>query len=143
VLPNLDTLVAIGLDIFEFTSPLNGRPVTSRRLAFIIGARFVFPEQSPALMILDAFLLSLIQALSNTPLYLGERILHGLADLFGGIILLVIGVLVIVFVVAAVIVMLPAIILGFLVWLVTGSFFYAGIAFLVVALISIFAMAGD
>lgn len=94
-------------------------------------------------MILDAFLLSLIQALSNTPLYLGERILHGLADLFGGIILLVIGAVIIIFVVAAAIVLLPAILVGFLVWLATGSFFYAGIAFLVVALISIFAMAGD
>lgn len=117
--------------------------ITIQHLAFITGARFAFPEQSSALMILDTFVLSLIQALSNTPLYLGERILNGLADLFGGIILLAIGVLIIVFVVAAAIVLLPAILVGFLVWLVTGSFFYAGIAFLVVALISIFAMAGD
>jgi hypothetical protein len=94
-------------------------------------------------MILDAILLSLIQALSNAPLFLGERLLNGLADLFGGIILLVIGVLIIVLVVAAAIVVLPAILVAFLVWLVTGSFFDAGIAFLIVALISIFAMAGD
>jgi hypothetical protein len=92
---------------------------------------------------LDAFLLSLIQAMSNMPLYTGERILNGIADLFGGIILLIIGVLIIVFIVAAAIVVLPAILVAVLVWFVTGSFFYAGIAFLVVALISIFAMAGD
>jgi hypothetical protein len=94
-------------------------------------------------MVFDAFLLSLIQALSNAPLYVGERLLSGVADLFGGIILLIIGVLIIVFIVAAAIVMLPAILVAVLVWFVTGSFFYAGIAFLVVALISIFAMAGD
>jgi hypothetical protein len=95
------------------------------------------------LIVFDAFLLSLIQALSNAPLYVGERLLNGIADLFGGIILLIIGVLIIVFIVAAAIVMLPAILVAVLVWFVTGSFFYAGIAFLVVALISIFAMAGD
>jgi len=95
------------------------------------------------LMIVDAFLLSLIQALSSAPLYVGERLLSGMADLFGGIVLLVVGVLIIVLVVAAAIVVLPAILVAFLVWLVTGSFFYAGIAFLVIALISIFAMAGD
>jgi len=94
-------------------------------------------------MIVDAFLLSLIQALSSAPLYVGERLLSGMADLFGGIVLLVVGVLIIVLVVAAAIVVLPAILVAFLVWLVTGSFFYAGIAFLVIALISIFAMAGD
>jgi hypothetical protein len=53
----------------------------------------------------------------------------------------IIGVLVIIFIVAAAIVVLPAILVAVLVWFVTGSFFYAGIAFLVVALISIFAMA--
>jgi hypothetical protein len=92
-------------------------------------------------MILDAFLLSIIQPLATAPLFIGERILNGLADLFGGIILLVIGLLVIVFIVAAVIVVLPAILVAALVWFVTGSFFYAGIAFLVVALISIVGMA--
>jgi hypothetical protein len=95
------------------------------------------------LMVFDAFLLSLIQALSSAPLFVGERLLNGIADLFGGIILLIIGVLIIVFIVAAAIVVLPAILVAVLVWFVTGSFFYAGIAFLVVALISIFAMAGD
>jgi hypothetical protein len=92
---------------------------------------------------LDAFLLSLIQSLTNAPLYVGQRILTGIADLFGGIILLVIGVVIIVFIVAAAIVLLPAILVAVVVFFVTGSFFYAGIAFLVVAVISIFAMAGD
>jgi hypothetical protein len=40
-------------------------------------------------------------------------------------------------------VLLPAILVAVLVWFVTGSFFYAGIAFLIVAVISIFAVAGD
>lgn len=74
---------------------------------------------------------------------MGERILQGVADLLGGVILLVIGLLIIVFIVAAAIVLLPAILVAVLVWFVTGSFFYAGIAFLIVAVISIFAVAGD
>ena len=94
-------------------------------------------------MILEALLLSIIQALATAPLFIGERILNGIFDLFGGIIFLVIGVLVIIFIVAAAIVVLPAILVAALVWIVTGSFFYAGIAFFVVALISIFAWADD
>jgi hypothetical protein len=90
---------------------------------------------------LDVFLLSLVQGLPNAPLFFGERILTGLADVFGGVILLIIGILVIVLIVAAAIVLLPAIIVAVLIWFLTGSFFYAGIAFLVVALISAVAMA--
>ena len=92
---------------------------------------------------LELFLVTLIQGLTNSPLFIGERILTGLADLFGGVILLVIGILVIVLIVAAAIVLLPAIIVAVLIWFLTGSFFYAGIAFLIVALISAVAMAGD
>jgi len=92
-------------------------------------------------MILDAFLLGIAQALASAPLFMGERILTGIADLFGGIILLVIGVVVILFVVAAAIVLLPAILVAAVVLFLTGSFFYAGVAFLVVALISIVAIA--
>jgi len=90
---------------------------------------------------IDAFLFSVIQGLPNSSLFIGERILTGLADLFGGIVLLVIGILIIVLLVAAAIVLLPAILVAILVWFLTGSFFYAGIAFLVVALISLVAMA--
>lgn len=64
-------------------------------------------------------------------------ILTGLADIFGAAILLIIGILVIVLVVGVFIVLLPAIIAAIIVWFLTGSFFYAGIAFLVVALISL------
>jgi hypothetical protein len=64
-------------------------------------------------------------------------ILPGLVDLFGGIILLIIGILVIVLLVAVALVLLPAIIVAIIVWFLTGSFFFAGIAFLVVALVSL------
>lgn len=88
------------------------------------------------MMTLDGLLLGLIQYL-----FLQYGIITGIADLFGGALLLIIGVAIIILVVAAAIVVLPAILVAFLIWLVTGSFFYAGIAFLVVAVISIFAMA--
>jgi hypothetical protein len=95
------------------------------------------------MIIFDAFLFSVIQALSNTSLFFGERILNGVADLFGGVILFVVGILIIALIVAAAIVLLPAIIVAVVVWFLTGSFFYAGIAFLVVALISIVAISDD
>jgi hypothetical protein len=94
------------------------------------------------MFLLDSLLISAMYWLPSTWL-LPYGILTGLADLFGGVILLVIGVFIIIVVVAAAIVILPAILAAFLVWLVTGSFFYAGIVFLIVALISVFAMAGD
>lgn len=90
------------------------------------------------MIFLEAFLVGLVQ---NAPLYLGTRILHGFLDLFGGAILLIIGILIIVLLVAAAIVLLPAILVAVLIWFLTGSFFYAGIAFLVIALISLVAMA--
>jgi hypothetical protein len=93
------------------------------------------------MLMLDVFLLSLVQSLPNFHIYIGARILTGLADLFGGVVLLIIGILIIVLLVAAAIVLLPAIIVAVIVWFLTGSFFYAGIAFLVVALISLVAMA--
>lgn len=67
-------------------------------------------------------------------------ILTGFADIFGSLILLVIGILVIVLVVGVLLVLLPAILVAVLVWFLTGSFFYAGIAFLVVAIISLVAL---
>ncbi len=93
------------------------------------------------MIIFDALLFSMIHALPSTPLFLFSGILTGIADLFGGIILLVIGILVIVLIVAAAIILLPAIIVAIIVWFLTGSFFYAGIAFLVVALLGL--LAGD
>ncbi len=94
-------------------------------------------------MIFLDVLVNLVHWFPSARLLLQEDILTGFADLFGGVVLLIIGVLVIVLIVAAAIVLLPAIVLAFLVWLVTGSFFYAGIVFLLVALISIVAYAGD
>jgi len=88
-------------------------------------------------MIFDAFLFSIVQSLPNTSLALIGSILTGIADILGGIIFLVIGVLIIVLLVATAIVLLPAIIVAVIVWFLTGSFFYAGIAFLVVAIISL------
>ncbi len=91
---------------------------------------------------LDALLFSwLIHSFPNVSLFLGGRILNGLPDLFGGIVLLVIGLFVIVVLIAAALVLLPAIIVGAIVWFVTGSFFYAGIAFLVVAVVWLVAIA--
>ena len=84
-------------------------------------------------MILDPFTLSVIASVPT--------ILTGIADLFGGIILLIVGVFIIVLLVAAAIVLLPAIVVAVLVWFLTGSLFYAGISFLIVALISAVAMA--
>jgi len=93
------------------------------------------------MVVLDAFLLGFIQAVARAPLDALGSFINGMAGTFGGIILLVIGVLIIVLLVAAAIVLIPAIAVAFLVWLVTGSFFFAGVAFLVVAVISLFAMA--
>ena len=84
-------------------------------------------------MFIDGLLLSL---LAPNPL----AILTGIADIFGSLILVIIGILVIVLVVGALLVLLPAIIVAVVVWLFTGSFFYAGIAFLIVAIISLVAI---
>jgi hypothetical protein len=83
------------------------------------------------MLLLDATILTLLTS-SNS---LG--ILTGVADIFGGLILLIIGILVIVLLVAVALVLLPAIIVAIIVWFLTGSFFYAGIAFLLVALVSL------
>jgi hypothetical protein len=93
-------------------------------------------------MAVETILLSLIQPSLSSPLGIGN-ILTGAADLFGGVILFIIGIAVIVLIVAAAVVLLPAIIVAALVWFLTGSFFYAGIAFLAIALLSIIAVADD
>ena len=78
-----------------------------------------------------------VAPLVSQPLSLG--ILSGIWDLIGGFIPLVIGVLIIVLIVGLAIILLPAIIVAVVVWFLTGSFFYAGIAFLIVAVISLVA----
>jgi hypothetical protein len=50
--------------------------------------------------------------------------------------LIIIG-LIIILLIRLLIVLIPAVILGFVVWLLTGSYFWAGIAFLVIAALSI------
>ena len=85
----------------------------------------------------DIAILAFIQALAFMP-HLG--ILTGLADILGGFIVLIIGILIIVLVVGVLVVFLPAIIVAAVVWFLTGSLFLAGIAFLVVAVISIAAI---
>ena len=95
------------------------------------------------MIVLEAIVPWIVQALTYSPLLVGERLLNGAADLFGGIVLFVIGIAVIVLVVAAAIVLLPAIIVGAIIWFLTGSFLYAGIGFLVVAVLSIAVVADD
>ena len=81
------------------------------------------------MIVLDAFLFSLVQALVNTPLFVGERILTGIADLFGGIILIILGILVIALIIAAAIVLLPAIIVAVVVFFLTGELLLCGDSF--------------
>jgi hypothetical protein len=90
---------------------------------------------------LDALLFSLFHSFSNASPSLA--ILSGLPDYFGGIVVLVIGLLIIGLLIAAAIVLLPAIIVAALVWFITGSFFLAGIAFLVVAVVWLIAISDD
>jgi hypothetical protein len=68
------------------------------------------------------------------------QIFAGVIGILGALVLVVIGILVIILVVGALIVFLPAIIVAIIVWFFTGSFFLAGIAFLVVAIISLVAV---
>jgi len=67
----------------------------------------------------------------------GLQIFSGISDVIFGAIPLIIGILVIIVIVGAAIILLPAIIVGVVVWFLTGSFFFAGFAFLVVAVLSL------
>jgi hypothetical protein len=61
----------------------------------------------------------------------------GFFDIVLLIIFLVIGILIIILIAEVLIFILPAAIVAFVVWFLTGSLFLAGIAFLIVALISL------
>ena len=87
----------------------------------------MYPE-----LLVQAFLILLPNA-SQT----GLQIFSGITDMIFGAIPLIIGILVIIVIVGVAIVLLPAIIVGIVVWFLTGSFFFAGIAFLVVAVLSL------
>jgi len=64
-------------------------------------------------------------------------ILGGILGFLGFVVLLVIGILVIIMLAGLLIVLLPAILVAIIIWFFTGSLFFAGIAFLVVALLSL------
>ena len=61
----------------------------------------------------------------------------GLFDIVLLAVLLFIGLLIIVLIAEVLIFIIPAAIIGFIVWFLTGSLFLAGVAFLIVALISL------
>jgi hypothetical protein len=61
----------------------------------------------------------------------------GLLGLLVFAVLVVIGLLIIIFVVGSLIMFLPATVIAVVVLLLTGSWFYAGIAFLVIAVLMI------
>jgi len=61
----------------------------------------------------------------------------GLFDIVLLVILLLIGILIIILIADVLLFILPAAIVAFVVWLLTGSLFLAGIAFLIVALLSL------
>lgn len=62
---------------------------------------------------------------------------YSLSELIILFILLIIGLAIIIFIVKLIFIFLPAAIIGFVVWWFSGSLFWAGIAFLLVALVSI------
>jgi hypothetical protein len=60
-----------------------------------------------------------------------------LIDLIILVFLLVIGFIILIFIVKLVLLFIPAAIIGFIVWFLTGSLWLAGLAFLIIAVISI------
>jgi hypothetical protein len=72
----------------------------------------------------------------SIPLVLGSVFGVPVIDLLLGFGLLVIGAFVIM-IIGALIFLLPAAILAFVVWFLTGSMFWAGVVFLVIAIISL------
>jgi len=91
-------------------------------------------------ILFEPVILIVFQSIASDPVLSVGKLLSGIADVLGGIILLIIGILIIVLLVSVAIVLLPAIIVAIIVWFLTGSFFYAGIAFLIVAIISLVAV---
>jgi hypothetical protein len=95
------------------------------------------------MIFLDALMVGLAHVIPNAFFLFVESIVIGIPDLLGGVILLVIGILIIAILIAAVVVLLPAIIAAAFVWFLTGSLLLAGIAFLVVAIVWLVAIADD
>ncbi len=61
----------------------------------------------------------------------------GVFDILLLVLFLVIGLLIIILIAEVLLFILPAAIVGFIVWFFTGSLFLAGVAFLIIALISL------
>jgi hypothetical protein len=95
------------------------------------------------LVALDALLVTLVHVLPNAFVPFQESFVIHIPDLFGGILLLLAGILVIAVLIAAAVVLLPAIIAAAAVWLLTGSIFLAGVAFLLIAIVWLVAIADD
>jgi len=60
-----------------------------------------------------------------------------LIDLIILVFLLIIGFIILIFIVKLFLLFIPAAIIGFIVWFLTGSLWLAGLAFLIIAVISI------
>jgi len=71
------------------------------------------------------------------PLFAFTFMGYNLLDIIALIILIGIGLLILIFVVKLVLMFIPAAIVAFVVWFFTGNLWWAGIAFLVIAVLSI------
>jgi hypothetical protein len=96
-----------------------------------------------SMVVLNALIGNLARVFPNVSFPFEESTVIATPDLFGGIILLAAGLLIIAVIIAAAIALLPAIIAAGIVWFLTGSLFLAGIAFLLVAVVWLAAMADD
>lgn len=74
-------------------------------------------------------------ALSNM---VSLQVFGPLLDFVFLILLVVIGLVIIILLVKVLLFVLPAAIIAFVVWFLTGSIFWAGIAFLIIAVLSLF-----
>lgn len=61
-----------------------------------------------------------------------DLILLGIAALF-----IVLGIIVIVVIIGSLLLFLPAVVIAFVVWLLTGSFFWGAVAFLIISVLMI------
>jgi hypothetical protein len=64
-------------------------------------------------------------------------LLLGVLSVIALIVLILIGLAIIVLVIGSIILFLPAIIIAFVVWLLTGELFLAGVAFLITAVLMV------
>jgi hypothetical protein len=95
------------------------------------------------MVVLNAVMVILAHVSPNVFFHSEESTVIAIPDLFGGILLLVAGILIIAILIAAAVVLLPAIIAAAAVWFLTGSLFLAGVAFLIVAIVWLVAIADD